>query len=180
MADHPETVNEYRIMIVPEYLVDYFDKDMAELIPAEKYITFTTDSIGVFTINFPVGFKDINDIPIVEWQPYYAFILSISSPLGQDNKLSDPSNVVALSGHTGLSENNAAQIEIFYNNGILEISGITSMGKIQIFNIEGQQILSRELSEENSYIHIDVIPGVYFFTMEVGNNMISKKFLVTE
>ena len=54
------------------------------------------------------------------------------------------------------------------------------MGEINIFNIEGQQILSRELSEENSYIQIDLIPGVYFFTMEFGNNMIAKKFLVKE
>ena len=89
-------------------------------------------------------------------------------------------NSSKLSGLTSLSEINAGQIEILYNNSILNISGISSMGEINIFNIEGQQILSRELSEENSYIQIDLIPGVYFFTMEFGNNMIAKKFLVKE
>ena len=180
VTDHTETVDEYRIMIVPEYMADYFDKGMAELITADKYRSFTTDANGVFTINFPEGFKDVNDFPIVEWQLYYAFILSMSSPLGQDNELSQPSNGIELSGLTSLSEINAGQIEILYNNSILNISGISSMGEINIFNIEGQQILSRELSEENSYIQIDLIPGVYFFTMEFGNNMIAKKFLVKE
>ncbi len=180
IADHPETVNAYHIMIVPDYMIDSFDKEMAQSMTPDKYVIFNTDTSGVFSTNFPAGFRDINDIPIAEDQLYYAFILSISSELGKQNELSSPSNGVLLYTPTSLEENIPAQMNIFYANGILNISGNESLGKIVVFNNVGQQLHSTILSEANAYINIELSPGIYILTKWHENNSIVVKFIVTE
>lgn len=180
IADHPETVNEYRIMIVPEYMIDYFDKELAESMTPDKYVTFTTDTSGVYITNFPEGFRDINDIPIAEGQLYYSCILSIASELGKQNELSILSNGVLLYTPTSLEENTPAQINISYANGILNISGNNSLGKIDVFNDVGQHLHSTILSDANAYIDIDLAPGIYILTKGLESNTTVVKFIVTE
>ncbi len=103
-------------------------------------------------------------------QPFVAYI---------DEGDSGKATVMYYDAHAGIEELQSSQISIYPNPATdkitVELSGMTQGGNLTIGDIEGQQLLTRQIAEPKTQIDISNLPsGIYFvritneMTAEVG------------
>lgn len=94
-AVNEDTISEYRIMVIPEEMVNTFTLEIASLI--QHYTTVTPSDTDI-SVRLEEQLPDVNGNPVTEEKKYHVFVLSAADDtLTDQNALSAPSNLLILS-----------------------------------------------------------------------------------
>ncbi|MEI8273464.1 MAG: autotransporter-associated beta strand repeat-containing protein [Paludibacter sp.] len=162
-------------------------------VDTEMPLGFTTGTAGTFSIkasqisNFVVGTKlilkdylDINNPVIADLSDGSSY--SFSSGITSNNTsrfaliFKAPSVTTALNDNASqkvwVSVNGANQIVVNGNSGI--------ESTVAVYNALGQKLLARQLSGNTTVLNNSLGSGVYFVTVDLSGNKITKKVIINE
>ncbi len=183
-------IGEYKVIVVNQSFAQGFiinDQFGTAMAFSAGFATTTIpkdDAATSYTTRLDPSHLDENGNPIQNYKAYNVYILSVGDQsLSFVNTISDTSAAVILRDYTGvddLDNNLAGKINISSFGGQVRILMDPSLtnGRVFVHNTVGQVIKSTQI--HNRELLINDIPerGVYFVTVLVGEDKVTKKVFI--
>ncbi len=99
-------------------------------------------------------------------QGTYKVCLTVSNDCGSDSVCQ---NITVTP--TAFATTNQGNIQIFYNNNILNIKNIPGRGTLKIHTINGQLLLRKKLVKTSYSFPVDLSKGIYIYSLELENGI---------
>ncbi len=170
-------IDEYRVMLVKASLAGSFDLAAATAVLPGNFTGVNTDGSASYTRIISAGGKDVDGVPIAQFEDYQAFVLSKSDGTGANlDALSSPSASFKLSSDTSTTtaindvvfENSIAYFSSS-NDILIKLSAELVSDRIhaRLYNLLGKQLESAFLEDKTYTMHTpNLTNGVYLLVLE--------------
>jgi len=180
-AVNENTIDEYRVIIVPVSFVSSFDLQVAQSLYSNSFTSINQSGTNV-NVTLNSNIRDAQGNPIVENIDYVVYVLSVANTNNSNTDfLSGPSPSFKLTNTIGVENHNTNLEPIIYVDvrNIIIKQAKTKKMILSLYNVSGSLVYSKESLEQTILIPINGFSkGIYFLHLTNKNERLIRKLMI--